>query len=76
MDKSPAWWTTAPSADIIQKYEAAGVPFLRTEGILNLKVPVCSDTYMWTQLVNKVEVSDSHAGARRFPGHSSGSSRT
>jgi hypothetical protein len=31
------------------------VPFLRTEGILVLKVPVGSDTYVRTQLVNKVE---------------------
>jgi hypothetical protein len=38
--KSPAWWPTAPSADILQKYEAAGVPFLRTEGVLVLKVRV------------------------------------
>jgi hypothetical protein len=36
--KSPAWWPSAPSADILQKYEAAGVPFLRTEGVLGLKV--------------------------------------
>jgi hypothetical protein len=55
MAKSPAWWPTAPSADILQKYEAAGVPFLRTEGVLVLKVPVGSDTYVRTQLVNKVE---------------------
>jgi hypothetical protein len=55
MAKSPAWWPTAPSADIIQKYEAAGVPFLRTEGLLVLKVPVGSDTYVLTQLVNKAE---------------------
>jgi hypothetical protein len=43
--KSPAWWPTAPSADIRQKYEAGGVPFLMTEGVLVLKVPVRSDTY-------------------------------
>jgi hypothetical protein len=55
MANSPAWWPTAPSADILQKYEAAGVPFLRTEGVLVLKVPVGSDTYVRTQLVNKVE---------------------
>jgi hypothetical protein len=55
MAKSPAWWPAAPSADILQKYEAAGVPFLRTEGVLVLKVPVGSDTYLRTQLVNKVE---------------------
>jgi hypothetical protein len=34
MVKSPAWWPTAPSADIYQKYEDAGVPCLRTEGVL------------------------------------------
>jgi hypothetical protein len=55
MAKSPAWWPSSPSADILQKYEAAGVPFLRTEGVLALKVPVVSDTYMRSQLVNKVE---------------------
>jgi hypothetical protein len=55
MAKSPAWWPTAPSADILQNYEAAGVPFLRTEGVLALKVPVESDTYVRTQLVKKVE---------------------
>jgi hypothetical protein len=55
MAKSPAWWPTAPSAYILQKYEAAGVPFLRTEGVLVLEVPVGSDTYVRTQLVNKVE---------------------
>jgi hypothetical protein len=55
MTKSPAWWPNAPSADIIQKYEAAGVPFLRTEGVLVLKVPVWSDKHVRTQLVNKVE---------------------
>jgi hypothetical protein len=55
MAKSPAWYPTALSADILQKYEAAGVPFLRTEGVLVLKVPVGSDTYVRTQLVNKVE---------------------
>jgi hypothetical protein len=54
MVKSPAWWPTAPSADI-QKYEAAGFPFLRTEGVLVLKVSVGSDTYVRTQLLNKVE---------------------
>jgi hypothetical protein len=53
--KSPAWWPTAPSADILQKYEGAGVPPLRMEGVLGLKVPVGSDTCVWTQLVNKVE---------------------
>jgi hypothetical protein len=53
--KTPAWWPTAPSADILQEYEAAGVPFLRTEGVLLLKVPVGSDTYVRTQLVSKVE---------------------
>jgi hypothetical protein len=53
--KSPAWWPTAPSADILQKYEAAGVPFLRTEGVLMLKVPVASDSYVRTHLVNTVE---------------------
>jgi hypothetical protein len=51
----PSWWPTAPSADVLQKYEAAGVPFLRTEGVLALKVPIGSDTYVRTQLVNKVE---------------------
>jgi hypothetical protein len=55
MAKSPAWWPTAASADILQKYEDAGVPFLRTEGVLMLKVPVGSDTYVRTQLVNKVD---------------------
>jgi hypothetical protein len=55
MAKSPASWPTAPSADILQKYEAAGFPFFRTEGVLLLKVPVGSDTYVRTQLVNKVE---------------------
>jgi hypothetical protein len=55
MAKSPAWWPTAPPADIIQEYEAAGVPFIRTEGVLVLKVPVGSDTFVRTQLVNKVE---------------------
>jgi hypothetical protein len=55
MAKSPAWWPTAPSADRLQKYESAGVPFLRTEGVLVLKVPVGSDTYVRTQLVNKLE---------------------
>jgi hypothetical protein len=53
--KSPAWWPTAPSADILHKYEAAGVPFFRTEGVIVLKVLVGSDTYVRTQLVNKVE---------------------
>jgi hypothetical protein len=55
MAKSPASWPTAPSADILQKYEAAGFPFRRTEGILLLKVTVGSDAYVRTQLVNKVE---------------------
>jgi hypothetical protein len=55
MAEAPAWWPTAPSSDIVQKYEAAGVPFLRTEGVLVLKVPVGSDTNVRTQLVNKVE---------------------
>jgi hypothetical protein len=55
MAKSPAWWPSAPSADILQKYEGAGVKFLRTEGVLALKVPVGSDKYVRTQLVNKVE---------------------
>jgi hypothetical protein len=55
MAKSPAWWPTAPSTDILQKYEAAGVPFLRTEGVLEVKVPVGPDTLVRTQLVNKVE---------------------
>jgi hypothetical protein len=55
MAKSPVWWPTSPSADILQKYEAAGVPFLRTEGVLVLKIPVGSDTFVRTQLVNKVE---------------------
>jgi hypothetical protein len=55
MAKSPAWRPTAPSADLLQGYEAAGVPFLWTEGVLVLKVPVGSDTYVRTQLVNKVE---------------------
>jgi hypothetical protein len=53
--KSPAWWPTAPSVDILQKYEAAGVPFHRTEGVLALKDLVGSDTYVRPQLVNKVE---------------------
>jgi hypothetical protein len=55
MAKSPALYPTALSADVLQKYEATGVPFLRTEGVLVLKVPVGSDTYVRTQLVNKVE---------------------
>jgi hypothetical protein len=54
MAKSPAWWPTASSADI-QKCEAAGAPFLRTEGVLVLKVPLGSDTYVRTQLLNKLE---------------------
>jgi Reverse transcriptase (RNA-dependent DNA polymerase) len=37
-----AWWPTVPSSGILQKYEAAGVPFLRTEGVLVLNVPVGS----------------------------------
>jgi hypothetical protein len=53
--KSPAWWHTAPSADKLQKYEDSGVSFLWTEGVLVLNVPVGSDTYGRTQLVNKVE---------------------
>jgi hypothetical protein len=53
--KSPAWWPTAPSADILQKYEADGVPFLRTEAVHVLKVSVGPDPYVRTQLVNKVE---------------------
>jgi hypothetical protein len=55
MAKSPAWWPAAPSSDILQKHEAAGIPFLRTEGVLVLKVHDGSDTYVRTQLVNKVE---------------------
>jgi hypothetical protein len=55
MAKSPAWWPTAPSTDILQKYEAAGVPFLRTEAVLVLKILLVSDTFVRTQLVNKVE---------------------
>jgi hypothetical protein len=46
MANSPAWWPTAPSADLLEKYEAAGVPFLRTEGVLVLKVPV-GPTHMY-----------------------------
>jgi hypothetical protein len=53
--KSPAWRPTVPFADILQKYEDAGVPFLRTEGVLVLKIPVGSDTYVPTQVVSKVE---------------------
>jgi hypothetical protein len=55
MAKSPAWWPSAHSTDILQKYEAAGVLFLRTEGALVLKVPVGSDPYVRTPKVNKVE---------------------
>jgi hypothetical protein len=55
MVKSPAWWPTAPSAGIYQKYEGAGVRFLRTEGILVVKVRVGFDTYVRTQLLNNME---------------------
>jgi hypothetical protein len=55
MAKPPPLWPTAPSVDVLQKYEAAGVPFLRTEAVVVLKVPVGSDTYVRTQLFNKVE---------------------
>jgi hypothetical protein len=55
MANSPAWWPTAPSAGIYQKYQGAVVPFLRTEGVLVVKVPVGSDTYVRTQLVNNME---------------------
>jgi hypothetical protein len=53
--KSPPWRPTAASADILQKYEAAGDPFLRTERVPVLKVSAGSDTYVRTQLLNKVE---------------------
>jgi hypothetical protein len=54
-DKSQALWPITPSADILQKYEAAGVPFLRTVGVLVLMVPVGSETYVRTQLLDEVE---------------------
>jgi hypothetical protein len=60
MAKSQSWWPTAPSAGILQEYEAAWVPFLRTEGVLVFEVPVGSDTYVRTQLVTKVEELRTH----------------
>jgi hypothetical protein len=46
MANSPVWRSNAPSADILQKHEAAGVEFLRSEGVLVLKRPVGSGDYV------------------------------
>jgi hypothetical protein len=55
MANSPVWRSNAPSAEILQKHEAARVAFLRSEGVLVLKRPVGSGDYVRAHMVNKVD---------------------
>jgi hypothetical protein len=53
MDKSPAWWPIAPSADQLHEYESTGISQDGSGACVDL--PVGSDTCLRTQLVNMVD---------------------
>lgn len=53
--KSPAWWPTRPSEEVLARYEASGVKFTEGDGTLVLKVPVGFDTYATSQVMSRIE---------------------